>query len=402
MKLLWGAVVVAAEIVVRVRLANGAISKVRAATVDDVRREAGTDDALYLDEACAVPVDDAATLDDLGVTHGALLYAKRAVVARPRAFDPYPALSRRRKRIARVTSFDELSTDLHEINRPTERVCDTAFVPESVEPDRLIFGSSADQNVDCKAFVTPERAQLASKLGLDPVGCTFRGPMTAECVRRAARLQAQAMESLGATGTFPFAIVVVTDDRDVEVEVFEVSEHFVQMTAEGLVHDGGDRISVSRDVVVAGGLTRTFEAEWVYAPVPVRPSSSLVQAPLDNTGDDRAVVRRAIEDHLHNERGLAERLCDVELLSRLEGLVTRAVFDQVCDIVRDRWNGRITPIPPTLAAVLDHATRRPHEDDDDDAQRIRPAPAAPSSKPPPKKKKKKKKKRTSSWKDPLA
>ena len=95
------------KMVVRVRLASGALRRVafdgdEAPTLRDLKEQTDTR-ALFLDEACTEPADDDATLAELDVVHGSVVYAPReacAARAPPEArraapfFSPYPALAK--------------------------------------------------------------------------------------------------------------------------------------------------------------------------------------------------------------------------------------------------------------------------------------------------------------------
>ena len=95
------------KMVVRVRLASGALRRVAfdgddAPTLRDLKEQTDTS-ALFLDEACTEPADDDATLAELDVVHGSVVYAPReACAARApdearRAapfFSPYPSLAK--------------------------------------------------------------------------------------------------------------------------------------------------------------------------------------------------------------------------------------------------------------------------------------------------------------------
>lgn len=372
-------------LVVRVRIANGAMHKVRVKPSDTIKAvslSAGEQGPLYRDARCSTMMDETQSVTQAGLSQGDVLYAKPRVAHVEERWEPYPTLSKRRRRFrssARVKTLKDLAAEMHELNAEAERVCREARVDVSaieafasasaqssgswsVFGRRLLEDGAVECTVVCPESL-PFAAELAAKLGLEPVGCAFVADKVGSFVAsKSAAAQVEAMRRLGHSGTFPFVTLIVSQDDQGAVEAFEISDVFVQIVAENLVvenHDDDDFIQLSAPAIVDKRETKTFDTAWVYRPVPIVSTQSDFKTSVYDDTPDRTVIAAALGPHLDDRRALAARCTDFALLLRLRHLLTRADFELLCATIRSKRSGAADHLPANFVAVIKRIIRDP-------------------------------------------
>lgn len=373
------------RLVVRVRIANGAMHKVRVKPCDSieaVRLSAGEPGPLYRDAYCSMMMDETQSVEQAGLSQGDVLYAKPVVKPRmaqlEERWEPYPAFSKRRRRFrssARVKTLKDLAAETHELSGEAERVCREArvdataietFAAAQPTGSWSVFGRRLDDGaVECNV-VCPESlpfaAELAAKLGLEPVGCAFVADKVGSFVAsKGAAAQVEAMRRLGRSGTFPFVTLLVSQHDQVAVEAFEISEIFVQIVAENLLVDTNDDdfIQLSVPAIVDKRETTTFDTAWVYRPVPIVSIQSDFKTSVYDETPDSTVIAAALGPYLDDRRALAARCIDFALLLRLRHRLTRADFELLCDAIRSTRCGAADHLPQNLVAVIKRIVQSP-------------------------------------------
>lgn len=365
------AVGAAADLILRVRLGNGTVRRVNVGSADwsleRLGTEAGAAGPLYRDAARTVAFDQATTVAAAGLRHGDIVYAPVAARAARDDWEPYPALSkRRRRRTKRISTLDDLAADVHAVDAEEGRVCSEARVDrgtiDALEAsgaiEGLVYGIRTRDSVVCEVFARSEEP-LAARLGLEVVGCAAKaGQVDARLVVKAARRQLEAMRGAAGSsgGPFPFVLLLVSGQDDLNVEAFEVSPTLVQMAAEDLlVEPTEDVVRLKRPALVAKSQSSALDPAWVYRPVPIVSEASAFAVHPVAPGDDRAVVRRALKPLLDDRIALTARCCDFALLLRLQRLLTTTDFDTLARVVRTRRTTPDTLLPPSFGAVFKQA-----------------------------------------------
>ena len=374
---------VGAEFVVRVRLGNGAMRRVAASTAASLRREAKLSDGerLYLDEACTEVLEEN---DDRDLAEsfprGSVFYARRrksppkTVVEseeKETHYDPYPEFrldSSKKKHPhprlkARVSRMEDVEESYREILAPESLVCTQAQVASmfaKASDKALAFGKREGTTVICEAFGHEKEADVAKKLGLSTIGCVVRAEdksakPTASAVIFAAKTQCAIMRSQNISGgqKFPFVLLMAADDGSA-LEAYEVSEQLVQLVSEDIVFENNDLLSVKDAVVkVQGKLTESFDAEWVYKPVPIVGLSKKDFFSMTPTKNIDAFLRQHVLPKKKQPERLLTSLADFRVLLRLRELLTPKDFDILCDVLkRRRTKDPTATLPKSFGGVL--------------------------------------------------
>ena len=335
--------------VVRLRLGNGSTRRIDASDAASLRAKAGLPktEPLFLDGA---PLKDGALTCKKGTVISVAPVQPERVPEEVR-FDPYPALARRRtkkmkKFVATIKDVEERSHDI----KTAEKICDEARVDSTFDQVytreySLIFGRREKHGVVCEAFGGDSEAEiLVQKLGLEIVGCAItqkEATPTAAAIVAAAVTQFETMRDLQQRGpNWPFVVLVATDDGT-GLEAYEVSEHLVQLVAEGIVDDSSDDlITTSVPVRVEGDLTTSFHPEWVYRPVPVigQTSNFFTAAPSASASSKQvdAALRKVLQTSKQDPSKLLTDLTNVPFLVRLRSLMATRDFDTLCTVLKQR------------------------------------------------------------------
>jgi len=355
-----------------------------------VRRLAGLspNEPLFADAACTQRVDDRNLPRGVYVT-------KQAPSASPppqqddECFDPYPERALRNKKRGplqkrkRVATLRDVADALHEIKAPEEavvaeaRVVRETFARVSEREFSLVFGSRSrgrgrrpkkseeddKQKVLCEAFGGEAELEIAETLGLEQVGCATvckdAKPGAAALVA-AARSQLEAMRRLGRQRTFPFVLLVASEDGSA-LEAFEVSEQLVQLVAENKIQeepdvvesDDASSIHTAGGPVLVEGLRRySFDPEWVYRPVPIIGCDGDFFSAGFHDDDVDGYLRRRVLGNKKKPKDLVAAFTDLRVLVRLKGLLTPRDFTTLCDVLRKRRADGGVVLPRSFAAAL--------------------------------------------------
>uniref|UniRef100_A0A7S3K3T1 Uncharacterized protein n=1 Tax=Aureoumbra lagunensis TaxID=44058 RepID=A0A7S3K3T1_9STRA len=374
------------ETVVRIRLGNGSVRRVFGNGLSQVRSAVSIDanEPIFLDEACSVQAEE-----DVCLSHGSMLYL-RSKKSNERAnrtsrWDPYPKFAlkknpRMNKRVINMAQFD-----MHEITKPQARVCTEARVGAVFErlfdmKDEVyyVYGrrDTKDGIILCETFATPMHHDIATALGLQCVGYAVIGNLTASHIVASAFIQLETMRTslLLSGSSFPFVLLVASQSNNqTALEAFEVSEHLIQIAAEGGLrtqihqHDN-NLIHFSKSVKLQHQPpTETLEAEWLYQPVPIvqHENTFFVQADHPPYQATKKAIDNILVNILVNEKSTEaqiRRLPDFLLLNRFRALITKRDFQTFLTFLRDRYEASLASslkistkklsIPSSISTIL--------------------------------------------------